>query len=162
MGSPVSTLETVARFAEEASLEFIVCGGFAVNAYQVMRKTGDIDLVVRERESKHWKDELSSIGYTIFHESGAFIQLHADSPSSWPIDLILVSDAKFDSLKTAGRWVSSGPVDYRIPSPEDAVEMILAASAEMLPVWNADPENEKRRLARKSGERFRLAESPAE
>jgi len=36
------------------------------------------------------------------------------------------------------------------------VEMILAASAEMLPVWNADPENEQRRLARKSHQRFSL------
>jgi hypothetical protein len=34
--------------------------------------------------------------------------------------------------------------------------MILAASAEMLPVWNADPDCEKRRLARKCHERFTL------
>ncbi len=37
-----------------------------------------------------------------------------------------------------------------------SVEMILAASAEMLPVWNADAGNEERRLARKSGERFSI------
>jgi hypothetical protein len=42
------------------------------------------------------------------------------------------------------------------PHPEAAVEKILAASAEMLPIWNADPEYEKRRLARKSHLRFSL------
>jgi hypothetical protein len=47
------------------------------------------------------------------------------------------------------------------PSPQATVEMILASSAEMLPVWNADPANEERRLARKSGKRFSLAPPPA-
>jgi hypothetical protein len=41
--------------------------------------------------------------------------------------------------------------------PKATVDMILASSAEMLPVWNADPANEERRLARKSRERFSLA-----
>jgi hypothetical protein len=34
--------------------------------------------------------------------------------------------------------------------------MILAASEEMLPIWNADPQSERRRWARKSHVRFRL------
>lgn len=55
--------------------------------------------------------------------------------------------------------VPAGPL---APSPPVTVEMILAASAEMLPVWNADPENEKRRLARKSRERFHLAKPSPE
>ena len=42
------------------------------------------------------------------------------------------------------------------PPLELTVDMILAASAEMLPVWNADPANEERRLARKSRQRFSL------
>jgi hypothetical protein len=40
--------------------------------------------------------------------------------------------------------------------PPATVEMILAASAEMLPVWNADPKREERRLAQKSDVRFTL------
>jgi hypothetical protein len=54
--------------------------------------------------------------------------------------------------------VPEKPLD---PSPQGTVEMILAASAEMLPVWNADPANEERRLARKSGKRFSLAPPPS-
>ncbi len=38
--------------------------------------------------------------------------------------------------------------------PPATVEMILAASEEMLPVWNADPGHESRRLARKCDQRF--------
>jgi len=36
--------------------------------------------------------------------------------------------------------------------------MILTASEEMLPVWNADPHREEKRLAMKCHERFVLRE----
>ncbi len=42
------------------------------------------------------------------------------------------------------------------PHPAPTVEMILAASADMLPVWNADPRREATRLAQKCRVRFVL------
>lgn len=42
--------------------------------------------------------------------------------------------------------------------PPGTVDMILAASEEMLPVWNADPHREEKRLAMKCHERFVLRE----
>jgi hypothetical protein len=41
--------------------------------------------------------------------------------------------------------------------PLPTVDMILAASEEMLPVWNADPRREATRLAQKCRVRFVLA-----
>lgn len=43
--------------------------------------------------------------------------------------------------------------------PRPTVDMILAASEEMLPVWNADPRREATRLAQKCRVRFVLTES---
>ena len=40
--------------------------------------------------------------------------------------------------------------------PRPTVDMILAASEEMLPVWNADPRREATRLAHKCRVRFVL------
>jgi hypothetical protein len=40
--------------------------------------------------------------------------------------------------------------------PPPTVDMILAASAEMLPIWNADPRREETRLAQKCRVRFAL------
>ena len=48
------------------------------------------------------------------------------------------------------------PPEPPLAPPAATVELMLAASAEMLPLWNADPENEARRLARKSRQRFSL------
>ena len=48
------------------------------------------------------------------------------------------------------------PTEALATHPPVPIEMVIAASAEMLPIWNADPESESRRLARKSHERFTL------
>jgi len=42
------------------------------------------------------------------------------------------------------------------PHAAPTVDMILAASEEMLPVWNADPQREPMRLAQKCRVRFVL------
>lgn len=42
------------------------------------------------------------------------------------------------------------------PHPPPTVDMIVAASEGMLPVWNADPQREARRLALKCRARFVL------
>jgi hypothetical protein len=153
----MTTLRTIAETARLSNLEFMVCGGYAVNAYQVIRKTGDIDLVVRERDSGAWKERLLPLGYSVIHESGAFLQLRPDALTSWPIDLVFVDDGTFDAMLQAGELVRFGEAECFVPSVQHRVEIVLAASAEMLPLWNADPECEQRRLSRKSHEQFRLA-----
>jgi hypothetical protein len=123
----MSSLRAVAGLARQANLEFIVCGGYAVNAYHVIRKTGDIDLLVRERDAGAWKDRLVALGYGVFHESGAFLQLQPDALSAWPIDLLFVDDATFDEMKRAGQRFLFGDVECSIPSVEHLIAMKLHA-----------------------------------
>jgi hypothetical protein len=69
----------------------------------------------------------------------------------------------------AGRRADRGEEVLRFPVPTEplpahpsaTVEMILVASAEMLPVWNADSRLQQRRLARKCPRRFTLHPSQA-
>jgi hypothetical protein len=49
--------------------------------------------------------------------------------------------------------MASGPLPAH---PRPTVDMILAASEEMMPVWNADPRREQIRLAQKCRVRFVL------
>jgi hypothetical protein len=123
----MSTLEAIARIAGESNLEFIVCGGYAVNAYQIMRKTGDIDLVVRERQAPTWRTALGSLGYNVFHETGAFLQLKPNELTSWPIDLVVVDDSTFDAMKQAATPFRFGHVDCLIPSVDHLIAMKLHA-----------------------------------
>ncbi|MFN2427772.1 MAG: hypothetical protein ABR587_15150, partial [Candidatus Binatia bacterium] len=69
----------------------------------------------------------------------------------------------FSCMRARSRSDEVGEV-LRFPVPKEplrshppaTVERILAASAEMLPVWNADPQQQERRLARKCHQRFTL------
>jgi hypothetical protein len=123
----VTTLRTIAETARRSGLEFIVCGGYAVNAYQVIRKTGDIDIVIRERDAGSWKERLLALGYSVFHESGAFVQFRPDSLSSWPVDLILVDERTFDAMKSGGMRFPFGDTECFIPSVEHLIAMKLHA-----------------------------------
>jgi hypothetical protein len=64
------------------------------------------------------------------------------------------ADSPLDRLRFP---VASGPLP---PHPPPTVDMILAASEEMLPVWNADPQREATRLAQKCHVRFTMGPAP--
>jgi hypothetical protein len=123
----MTALRTLAELAAQDGLEFIVCGGHAVNAYQVIRKTGDIDLVVRERDASRWKERLTGLGYAIFHESGAFLQLQPRAPAAWPVDLLFVDDGTFDALRRSGTLFQFGDATCFIPSLGHLIAMKLHA-----------------------------------
>lgn len=105
----------------------LVCGGHAVNAYQVIRKTGDLDLVIRERDVPEWRTQLLALGYGVFHEDTAFLQLSPPTMTGWPIDLVLVDDPTFEAMKHAARSFTFGGVTCLIPSVEHLIAMKLHA-----------------------------------
>jgi hypothetical protein len=120
-------LDEVARLAASRGLDFVVCGGHAVNAYQVIRKTGDLDLVVRERDVSQWRMDLVALGYAVFHEDTAFLQLSPPTTTGWPIDLLVVDDVTFDAIKHAARSFTFGATVCHIPSVEHLIAMKLHA-----------------------------------
>lgn len=123
----MSPLDEVVRLAATGGLDFLVCGGHAVNAYQVIRKTGDLDLVVRERDVAAWRSRIEALGYAVFHEDGAFLQLSPPTATGWPIDLLVVDDGTFDAMRHAARPFTFGAVTCLIPSVEHLIAMKLHA-----------------------------------
>ncbi len=127
MTPSMSPLDELARLSATRGLDFLVCGGHAVNAYQVIRKTGDIDLVVRERDMPQWRAHLVALGYTVFHEDPAFLQLSPPTATGWPVDLLAVDDLTFDTMQRAARPFTFGGVTCSIPSVEHLIAMKLHA-----------------------------------
>jgi len=123
----MTPLDELARLSATRGIDFIVCGGHAVNAYQVIRKTGDVDLVVRERDVSQWRDHLVALGYTVFHADLAFVQLAPPTATGWPVDLLVVDDATFDTMKGAARPFVFGATTCLIPSAEHLIAMKLHA-----------------------------------
>lgn len=123
----MAPLDELARLAATGRLDFLVCGGHAVNAYQVMRKTGDLDLVVRERDVTRWRTHLVALGYTVFHEDGAFVQLSPPTATGWPVDLLVVDDETLDTMKGSARSVTFGSTPCLVPSLQHLIAMKLHA-----------------------------------
>jgi hypothetical protein len=123
----MSPLDEVARLSATYGLDVLVCGGHAVNAYQVIRKTGDLDLVVRERDVPQWRAHLLALGYGLFHEDSAFLQLSPPTAAGWPVDLLIVDDGTLDAMKRAARSFEFGGVACLIPSVEHLIAMKLHA-----------------------------------
>lgn len=123
----MSPLDEIVRLAATRGFDFLVCGGHAVNAYQVIRKTGDLDLVVRERDVPEWRGQLVALGYATFHEDGAFVQLSPPTSTGWPIDLLIVDDGTFDTMKGVARTFTFGGIACSIPSIEHLIAMKLHA-----------------------------------
>jgi hypothetical protein len=120
-------LDELVRLSTTRHLDFIVCGGHAVNAYQVIRKTGDVDLVIRERHASPWREQLVALGYSVFHEDAAFLQLRPPTVAGWPIDLLVVDDTTFDAMARSARPFAFGGVTCLIPSVEHLIAMKLHA-----------------------------------
>ena len=120
-------LDDLAGLSAAQGIDFIVCGGHAVNAYQVIRKTGDVDVVVRERDLRRWRDQLVALGYSVFHEDPAFLQLSPPTAAGWPVDLLVVDDATFDIMQQDARRFRFGAVACLIPSVEHLIAMKLHA-----------------------------------
>ena len=59
---------------------------------------------------------LAALGYRVFHEHPAFLQLTPPSPDHWPIDLMLVDEATFAGLLAEARDADFGTVQAKVPS----------------------------------------------
>lgn len=109
----------------------LVCGGHAVNAYQVIRKTGDLDLVVRERDVPEWRAQLVGLGYEVFHEDPAFLQLSPPTTTGWPIDLVELAEARGIDLPSDAPipWATATPTSAPTKRPAPCREAMIA------PTW---------------------------
>ena len=120
-------LSEIYKAAASRQIQFIVIGGHAIGASGYVRATGDIDLMIRNRDRDIWKTLLSKFGYVPYNEQEAFIQLDAEKTKSWPIDLMCSSDQTFDGVLAASAMAKFGEVNLPIPSVKHLIAMKLHA-----------------------------------
>jgi hypothetical protein len=120
-------LASVLGHARARGLAFVVIGGHAVVAHGYARQTLDLDLLVRDDDRRAWVELLVGLGYRVFHEAAAFVQLSAPSGSHWPIDLLLVGEPTFAGVVAEARDVDLAGAGVPIPSLEHLVALKLHA-----------------------------------
>jgi hypothetical protein len=123
----MSMLEHVIAQARARSLPFVVIGGHAVAAHGYGRQTLDLDLLVRDEDRPAWLELLLALGYRVFHEDPAFVQLAAPTAAHWPVDLLLVDEPTFAGVVAEARDVDLGAERVPIPSLEHLLALKLHA-----------------------------------
>ena len=123
----MSTLEHLIGQAIARGLSFVVIGGHAVAAHGYARQTLDLDLLVRDEDRRTWVELLVALGYRVFHEDHAFVQLAPPTAAHWPVDLLLVAEPTFAGVTAEVREVDLGAWRVRIPSLEHLLALKLHA-----------------------------------
>lgn len=88
-------LGILSKTAAEHGRNFLVIGGYAVNAHGYARQTADLDILVVKADRDFWKEVLLKNGYTIFSEHENFAQWTPPVIGQLPVDFMFVNEQTF-------------------------------------------------------------------
>ena len=126
-GLNLNILEVIQQEAEKRELSFMVIGGHAVNAHRFSRRTEDLDLLICKTNRDAWCGVMDTLGYSIFHDGGNFLQFKPPTSGEWPVDFMLVENATFDGMMAKSVTDTVETVEMRLPSIPHLVAMKLHA-----------------------------------
>ena len=112
--------------ASARALPYLVIGGYAVIAHGYPRLTFDLDLAIERSRQSAWLEATATLGYSVHHDGGAFLQLSSHQ-FSWPLDFMLLNDATFSKLLSASVARSIGDVTLRVPCVEHLIALKVHA-----------------------------------
>lgn len=120
----MNLLETITVRAAEKKLPFLLAGGHAVIVHGYQRTTFDVDLVIPRPDRDAWLELMKGLGYTLFHEGPAFLQLNPPSGGRWqPVDLAFLNRETFDRLRADSLPNPLGPAFPSVVSLRHLVAM---------------------------------------
>jgi hypothetical protein len=112
----VNGFETIARKANEASLPFLLIGGYAVMAHGFVRATDDLDLLVQSSRRQQWRRLLETIGMIVYLEAPVFMQFDPPPEGRLPVDLMFVSEEVFEQMRADAESASVEGISFGVVS----------------------------------------------
>jgi predicted nucleotidyltransferase len=113
--------------AAKQGLQFLVIGGLAVNFHGYSRDTADLDLLIHRDTRKEWLSLFYGLGYSLFEDKDAFVQLSPPKQGEWPVDLMMVREPTFRSIFNHGKKVKMYGANVLIPTLEHLLALKLHA-----------------------------------
>jgi len=112
----VNVFGTIAQKASEASLPFLVIGGYAVMAHGFVRATDDLDLLVQSSRRQQWRRLLETLGMIVYREAPVFMQFDPPPEGRLPVDLMFVSEEAFEHMRAEAEPASVEGVSFGVVS----------------------------------------------
>lgn len=129
----MAPFDRISKLASSRQLPFLLIGGHAVAAHGYGRTTVDVDLLIRKHDRQSWLDELSGLGYRLYHDGVSFLQLSAAEKGNWPLDLMLVDEATFEGMWAEAISTVLDDIQLKIPSLRHLLALKLHALKSMPP-----------------------------
>lgn len=122
-----SSLSAISAVLEKGNVPHILIGGFAVNAYEVSRFTGDVDFLIDEVDYPKAVEVLKEIGYKEEVNGRAFARFSHPSPNYMPLDFLFVDQKTFREMKAQGKQVKMSGQGFVAPSLSHLIALKLHA-----------------------------------
>ena len=116
-----------------AERDFLVIGGYAVNAHHYLRHTLDLDLLIKREQKDFWRKLALDYGYSLFCERETFLQFTPPKADEIPVDFMLVNDHTFQTLYSDAIDGTIGGVAVKHPSLKHLIALKLHVIKQELP-----------------------------
>ena len=77
--------------AQAEGLEFLLIGGYAVNARGYDRTTVDVDFLIAPADLDRWRSFLTNAGFRTVHETRSFAQFEPAEREGFRVDVMVVA-----------------------------------------------------------------------
>ena len=123
------TLQRLIDAANGRGLPCLLIGGNALILLGYIRNTIDLDLLVEAGRRSEWLDLMRSLGYRLFHGTGAFAQFEAGVEGEAPVDLMFVDGGTWEKMWAQARSGEAASRTVFTPRPEHLIALKLHAAA---------------------------------
>lgn len=120
-----NAFELVSEEAEKKKVTCVLIGGFAINFYNVVRQTTDIDFLIAKGDFEKLLPALHEQGYTVTRRSDVFINLESSNRRLLDLDYMFVDLKVFESILKDGREVQIAKRKFVIPSLNHLIALKL-------------------------------------
>jgi hypothetical protein len=116
----VRQLAEIHSAASEATLSFLLIGGWAVCAHGYSRLTDDLDLLTQKEWRGQWDALLERLGYVSRHQPGPFGQWAPPQTATGftVLEIMFVNESTFVQMKSAAKPAIVEGTQTAIPSLE--------------------------------------------
>lgn len=118
----------IATEFKKAGIDYVLIGGFAVNAHHFSRFTEDIDFMITEEDAPKVAQLLKNLNFELFHEHKNFTRWKASSIySNVLVDLVFTNRITLTKVLQEGLETTVEGCLMRVPSLEHLLAMKLHA-----------------------------------
>lgn len=117
----------VAKEFKKAGVPHVLIGGFAVNAYKVVRQTQDVDFMILEGHFEKVRAMLEENGFRLAERTDLFVRFQNHTASLIDLDLIFTDEETLKKICEAGKKTTIAGLDFIIPSLEHLMALKLHA-----------------------------------